>query len=69
MQRKFIILIIITLFLSACAELQSTNKNEPVCNELKHQIIFNGATQDPQEYMHQQAQLGEMNREYRKEGC
>lgn len=61
-------LITITL-LSSCAQFQSGSKNQALCNELKHQIIVNGATNDPQAYMQDRAQLGNIEEDYRAAGC
>ena len=69
MQAGLISLLLTSLLLSGCALFQPNAKNEPICNQLKHDIIFNGATNNPQEYMQERAKLGNLDRTYREEGC
>ena len=39
------------------------------CNELKHRIIFNGATNDPLVAEQDAARIDGLNRDYRDNGC
>jgi len=69
MQRGLITLLLTSLLLGSCALFQPNAKNEPMCNQLKHDIIFNGATNNPQTYMQERATLGNLDNSYKTEGC
>lgn len=58
-------------FLSACSVFQNTSDNNQtaVCKELKHRIIFNGATGNDTKAAQQRAELDTLNQNYRDQGC
>ncbi|EKD72392.1 MAG: hypothetical protein ACD_45C00685G0003 [uncultured bacterium] len=59
-------------FLSACSIFSNekmTPEQQGLCNELKHRIIFNGATGNNTEATQQRAELGVLHRSYTSHGC
>lgn len=69
MRYRFLLLLICILMSGCASQLQPKQPNKAICNELKHRIIFNGATNDPQVMIEQRAELGELNKNYREAGC
>lgn len=68
---RFVLLIIsIATLLTACAWWQGKTGNQiGACNELKRQIIANGATGNEQKAIKQRAELDNLNHSYRQTGC
>jgi hypothetical protein len=62
---------LVSLALSACSHMQdnSADNHQAYCSELKHQIMFNGATSNNTQATQQRAQLETLNRNYRDHGC
>jgi hypothetical protein len=69
MKGYFFVLFLLSIFLTSCASLAPKPGKPAICNELKHRIIFNGATNDPQDFMKQRAELSNLDRTYRNEDC
>lgn len=67
--RHFITILFVSTLLNACTQYYPNAQNQAVCTELKHQIIVNGATSDPQAYMQDKAALGNIEGNYRAAGC
>lgn len=63
------LILLLTLSLNACTLLQTKSDNQGLCKELKHRIISTNATNDPQTYMQNHAELGNLSKDYRSEGC
>ncbi len=67
------ILMILTLCASigACSSMQQNTSNDraAICKELKRRIIFNGATGNNTEATQQRAELGNLTKDYREQGC
>ena len=58
------------LSLTACSSFQNKTENQQaVCKELKYRMIFNGATPNQQEAMQQRAEVNNLNKSYREDGC
>lgn len=57
--------------LTACNALQtnSAGTQAGMCKELKHRIIFNGATSNDTKAAQQRAELNTLNQSYRDQGC
>lgn len=78
---RIFLILISSGFLTACAMFQGTKQNnhDAICNELKHQIIWSGAsgkpvlwgaaTGDPMQSTQQRAENETLMRNYREEGC
>lgn len=62
-------LFLITLALCACSYWQRNSGKQAICNEVKHRIIFNGATGDQQTALKQRAELDNLNQTYRSNDC
>ena len=69
MSRSLLTLLAAAFLLNACSLFQTQPKNAAVCKELKRRIIFNGATNNPQTYMQDKAQLGKLDSNYKEAGC
>jgi hypothetical protein len=66
-----LIILFFGIFLTACSLFQnnSTQNQQAMCKELKHQIIFNGATGNQLLATQQRAQSDTLTKSYHQEGC
>lgn len=67
---RIIGILIVYSLLTACAYLNSSSEDHYArCKELKHRLIVNGATNNQLVAAQQSAELDNLNRNYREEGC
>jgi hypothetical protein len=68
---KNIILALIACLIASCSSFTSSpsGSEHGMCEELKHQIMFNGATTDSNKAIQDRSQMGELERSYRAAGC
>jgi hypothetical protein len=70
MQRFFWMLLAFT-FLSSCADLQDnpSSSHDAICKQLKHQMMFNGATSNQTLATQQRGEMGKLSQAYHNQGC
>jgi hypothetical protein len=78
---RIFVIVVLSIFLMACAMFQGTKRNDhdALCKELKRQVIWSGAsgvpnlwpgaTGDPMQATQQRAENETLLRNYREEGC
>lgn len=71
MLRNLLWMLIGLTCLTACSIFQNTPEQtqKAMCQELKHRIIFNGATSNAVEATQQRAESGGLAKSYREENC
>jgi len=67
---RFLGITLLTALISSCSMINTAdNDHTAVCKELKHRIIFNGATGNNTAATQQRAELNRLNKNYNTQGC
>jgi hypothetical protein len=56
-------------FIITACQTNAAGTQAGICKELKHRIIFNGATSNDTLAAQQRAELNTLNQNYRNQGC